>query len=144
LRANLLDFTLGVLRLLRLVADDSFKWSKLTDVIDMVVELEASGQGCPMLGCRMDERMRREATVTLLEWIAAAHGEKVAHCWAYNLTPIPCGLPLDSQLENGLRLATGEVSLGELLRRADEEISAAMAEYKRATRVNTEDATESE
>ncbi len=61
---------------------------------------------------------RKRTTQTVLDWIIELRGNDVASLWAWETTPIPCGLPSDEQLEEGLALAAGEVHISELLRRA--------------------------
>jgi hypothetical protein len=52
-----------------------------------------------------DARVRRVATKHILGMLTAAHGPKVADYWAWERTPMPCGLPSDEQLGEGLRMA---------------------------------------
>lgn len=61
---------------------------------------------------------RKMATDTVLGWIEAAHGSEIMSAWAYECTPIPCGLPDDEMLDEGLSLALGEVTIGQLMARA--------------------------
>ncbi len=61
---------------------------------------------------------RKRATETVMRWIEDAHGEEVAGAWAIECTPIPCGLPDDQMLDDGLSLALGEVTIGQLIARA--------------------------
>ena len=85
----------------------------------------------------LTEEQRREATITLLTWLAETCGEDVAETWAWLHTPMPCGLPLDKHLEEGLRWAAAgreaalpmmDAALAEVHRRLDE----AMASRTRA------------
>ena len=62
---------------------------------------------------RDDFDERKAATETVLRWIEEAHGERAASSWAWECTPIPCGLPSDQQLDEGLRIASGELDLRE-------------------------------
>jgi hypothetical protein len=48
---------------------------------------------------------RRNATQTVLAWITESCGSKSADFWAWEMTPMPCGLPSDEQLEDGLQMA---------------------------------------
>jgi hypothetical protein len=48
---------------------------------------------------------RRAATESVLVWLTETCGEDVANEWAWEHTPLPCGLPLDEQLERGLQFA---------------------------------------
>ncbi len=75
-----------------------------------------------------DERKR--TTETVINWIVESQGEKAASDWAWGATPIPCGLPSDKQLEEGLRVATGELSIWELLGQVEREMSESMAAYE--------------
>jgi hypothetical protein len=45
---------------------------------------------------------RYEATLAVLCWLEESCGKDVAHRWFWEHTPMPCGLPLDDQLEQGL------------------------------------------
>jgi len=53
----------------------------------------------------MTERQRREATQLVLVWLEETCGADVAHDWYWEHTPLPCGLPLDDQLDQGLQWA---------------------------------------
>lgn len=72
-----------------------------------------------------DERKR--TTETVIGWIVESQGEKAASEWAWGATPIPCGLPSDKQLDEGLRVATGELTIGELLGQVEKEMDAHIA-----------------
>ena len=54
----------------------------------------------------LTEEQRREATKAVLEWMTETCGFDVARDWAWCHTPLPCGLPLDDQLEQGLLWAS--------------------------------------
>lgn len=80
-------------------------------------------------GAALNEEHRRESTVTILSWLAECCGEDVADTWAWLHTPMPCGLPLDPHLEEGLRWAAAgreaampmmHAALAEVHRRLDE------------------------
>jgi len=62
-------------------------------------------------------RDRKRRTQSVLDLISERHGSSVARDWAWACTPIPCGLPSDEQLEDGLRLARGDTTIEALLRR---------------------------
>ena len=72
---------------------------------------------------------REAATETIIGWIVESKGERTASEWAWGATPIPCGLPSDKQLDEGLRVATGELSIGTLLSQVDREMIEQMAAY---------------
>ena len=72
---------------------------------------------------------RRRATQSVIEWISESLGDEVASNWAWGATPIPCGLPSDKQLDEGLRVATGELSIGSLLGQVEQETSEQMDAY---------------
>lgn len=48
---------------------------------------------------------RREATTVVMEWLREHHGEDAVNFWAWEMTPMPFGLPLDEQLAEGLEMA---------------------------------------
>ncbi len=81
---------------------------------------------------------RKEATTTVIRWITDAHGDEVAGAWAWECTPMPCGLPSDEQLHEGVSLALGEITIGALLaksyRAMDEAMAQILAEEKAAQR----------
>jgi len=60
---------------------------------------------------------RQAATQTVVAWITEAHGNDVAYTWAIECTPMPCGLPSDAMLDEGLAVATGELSIKDLTTR---------------------------
>ena len=51
---------------------------------------------------------------TVVDWIIERHGEAVATNWLWGCTPFPCGALSPVTLEDGLRLAAGETTLGAL------------------------------
>ena len=53
--------------------------------------------------------------MTVTRWIVEAHGEEVALAWVWECTPMPVGFPSPEQLREGVSLALGEVTIGELL-----------------------------
>jgi hypothetical protein len=73
-----------------------------------------------------DERKAR--TQIVLDWIIESRGNDVAGLWAWETTPMPCGLPSDEQLEAGLRVATGEVHINDLLAATYAEMDRLLAE----------------
>jgi hypothetical protein len=75
---------------------------------------------------------RKRQTETVLGWIEESQGSKVASDWAWGTTPIPCGLPSDKMLDEGLRVATGELSIWALLSQVEQEIKEDMAAYNEA------------
>lgn len=77
----------------------------------------------------MTEDQRKEATMALYEWITEAHGERSANEWLWAATCYPCDLPLDDQLEDGLRLASGEISFGALLGKVERQMEEAVDAY---------------
>lgn len=76
----------------------------------------------------MCDDLEREPTKAVLGWIEEAHGPAVASAWAWNCTPIPCGFPTPDILEEGLALALGEVTIGALIAKVEEELDAMMKE----------------
>ncbi len=71
--------------------------------------------------------MRKDAAVTVTRWITDAHGDDVASLWVWECTPMPCGLPSDEQLQEGLSLALGEVTIGALLAKSYHEMNEELA-----------------
>jgi len=51
---------------------------------------------------------RKRATETIIDWITEYRGSDLATYWEWERTPMPCGLPLDEQLDEGLALALGD------------------------------------
>lgn len=70
----------------------------------------------------MDFQERKQATITVLEWLAEAGGDTLANWWLWTATPFPCALPLNEQLDEGLRLATGELSERDLWVKVEAEL----------------------
>lgn len=64
-----------------------------------------------------DFAQRKFATETVLRWIEEYQGREVMTTWAWECTPIPCGLPDDEQLAEGVGIALGEVKIGDVLAR---------------------------
>lgn len=60
-------------------------------------------------------QVHRENFRTVWRWIADAIGIEAANTWAWECTPYPLWTPSVEQLEEGLYLAMGAVSLGDLL-----------------------------
>lgn len=59
--------------------------------------------------------LERERSLIVLRWIREAHGDEVAAVWANECTALP-GRPLSEELlQEGLSLALGEVTIGELV-----------------------------
>lgn len=73
--------------------------------------------------------LRKQAAETVARWITEMQGEEVASAWAWECTPMPCGLPSDEQLQEGLSLALGEVSIGALLAKTYREMEEEMRRY---------------
>ncbi len=48
---------------------------------------------------------RKQAAKAVVAWLIEYHSEEVANYWAWECTPMPCGLPSDKQLEHGLSMA---------------------------------------
>ena len=69
------------------------------------------------------------AAQTVYGWIKEAQGERIAELWFWECTPMPCGLPSAEQLDEGLRVATGELAMRDLLRRVYAEMAALSAQY---------------
>lgn len=84
------------------------------------------------VGPYQTDEARRSATQAVLKWIEERHGGEAAGIWAMSCTPIPCGLPDDEMLEDGLSLAVGEVTLGALLAKTE-------AEMERMSRLYSEE-----
>jgi len=53
----------------------------------------------------LTEQQRKDATIAVLTWLEETCGKDIADTWAWCHTPMPCGLPLDEQLEEGLAWA---------------------------------------
>ena len=53
----------------------------------------------------MTDDQRHEAAKAVAQWLTEECGEEVAGFWVWERTPMPCGLPSDAQLEEGLRWA---------------------------------------
>lgn len=70
----------------------------------------------------MTDKERIAAAQAIVDWLREYRGEDEAELWMWNLTPMPCGLPLDDQLEDGLRIAAGEASIYVLLDKAEQEM----------------------
>ena len=51
------------------------------------------------------ERRRRKRTLRVVAALERAHGERFANHWAWEMTPMPCGLPTTRQLDMGFALA---------------------------------------
>lgn len=77
---------------------------------------------------------RKDATRAVIAWIVEALGDQAADTWAWEATPMPCGLPSDEQLDEGLRVATGELRMSDLLDRVYAEMAEAAAECMSAER----------
>jgi len=56
----------------------------------------------------MSEEQRHKAAQAVTAWITEYRGERIASYWVWERTPMPCGLPDDEQLAEGLALALGE------------------------------------
>lgn len=69
---------------------------------------------------QIEDQRRHEATLAVIHWIQETWGNEMADWWAWECTPMPCGLPDDEQLEDGLRLATKEISPGQLQDKMDD------------------------
>lgn len=54
----------------------------------------------------MIDEQRQEETRKVLAELTDAGGEELASYWAWERTPLPCGLPLDEQLVEGRKMAT--------------------------------------
>lgn len=57
----------------------------------------------------MTNEQRKEATIAVYDWLVEYKGEELAQFWMWERTPLPCGLPLDRQLEEGMMMALGHV-----------------------------------
>lgn len=76
----------------------------------------------------MNDLERQETTQTLVGWLIEAGGATLADFWLWSATPFPFGLPSDHQLEEGLQLATGELTAVELSTRVEAHLDAALVE----------------
>lgn len=76
--------------------------------------------------------LRKAAAVAVTEWIVEMRGEETAQTWAWECTPMPCGLPTDEQLAEGLAVALGDLSIGALLDKCYREMDEAFQAYKAA------------
>ena len=72
----------------------------------------------------MTDEQRRTATIAVETWIRESLGNDAALLWLWELTPMPCGLPSDAQLDEGLRIAAREAELFEVLERTHAEMAA--------------------
>jgi hypothetical protein len=63
------------------------------------------------MGFQKATELHKQATLAVIEWIAEKHGEAAADWWLWEATPLPCWLPSERQLWDGMRLALGEFSL---------------------------------
>lgn len=83
----------------------------------------------------MTDEQHHAAAQTVLGWIRVECGEQVAHTWLWSLTPYPCGLPTDEDIEGGLRLACAGRACGPLLAemhaKVEAEMAAAMEQWER-------------
>lgn len=66
----------------------------------------------------------------VVDWLKERGGEDLALAWLWECTPAPCGPPSYEQVEDGLRVASGELSMGDLLSRVHAEMDEAMAEWR--------------
>lgn len=48
---------------------------------------------------------RRAATKVVIGWIIESCGDAAADYWAWERTPMPCDLPSDEQLDEGIEMA---------------------------------------
>ncbi len=71
-----------------------------------------------------------EKLATVYEWIREATDQEQAELWLWNATCYPFGPATDSMLEDGLRVASGELLLDTLLRRVEEETDEAMRQHR--------------
>lgn len=78
--------------------------------------------------------LRKQAAETVVRWITDMQGEEVAQAWVWECTPMPCGLPSDEQLQEGLSLALGEVTIGALLAKTYREMDEELRRYLAAER----------
>lgn len=77
----------------------------------------------------MTEEQRRSAFLAVAKWIEEDVSNEAMNIWLYSCTPYPCGLPLDSQLEDGLKVAAGELDIRALFARCEQETWEAMNSY---------------
>lgn len=68
---------------------------------------------------------RKQATIAVYEWLTEAKDEEFANLWLWAATPFPAGLPSDEQLDEGLRVATGELSLSDVLAKVEADMEEA-------------------
>lgn len=73
----------------------------------------------------------RERFDTVYGWICEARGVAEAHAWAWSCTPFPCGYPSEEQLEEGMAIATGELTLNDVMAKVEAEMKALMDEHRR-------------
>lgn len=72
-----------------------------------------------------------ETMQIVYDWIVETQGEEAAEIWLWACTPFPCGLPTDEQLEEGLAVAYGKITLGQLLAKVDAEMRRCLEEHRR-------------
>ncbi len=89
-----------------------------------------------------DHEGQRAKAGIVIAWIVEALGEEAASTWAWECTPMPCWLPSDEQLDEGLRIASGELDLREHVTRCYAEMDEQMATY-RATQSESVNSSES-
>lgn len=62
-------------------------------------------------------------------WITQYRGEEVANIWLWECTPFPCGEPSKEQLDRGLDVALGTMTIGELVAQVEAEMEMALEAY---------------
>lgn len=56
----------------------------------------------------MDDELRLEASKLVVRLLESVRGKEIADFWAWELTPMPCGVPSWEQLAEALRMAVGD------------------------------------
>lgn len=72
----------------------------------------------------------KEEVATVLGWLHEKGGDRLAHTWAWECTPMPCWAPSYEQVEEGMRIAAGEVDINDVLARVYEEMERLASPHK--------------
>lgn len=70
----------------------------------------------------MSREATRDEVAIVLGWLAERGGDELANVWAWECTPMPCWAPSYEQVEEGMRIAAGEVDINDVLRRVYDEM----------------------
>ena len=96
--------------------------------MDALTRYHGHGAMMEQSSAACDEQIdRKRRTLEVVGAIAMRHGDDTASTWVWNCTPMPFGLPSDEQLESGLRLVHGDVTIDELVGRVIADMDALVA-----------------